>query len=118
MLLIIEKERTEIPQGPTKSRSALRNKALMRGSNKENDPKSIEAMDLTSSDYERIFKRWLITYISENLTLKMNEFDKSVFIIDSTEITERINPDIQGNMAKSLMFSGKMIANFFISHAR
>mmetsp|Transcript_21505 Transcript_21505/g.19072 ORF Transcript_21505/g.19072 Transcript_21505/m.19072 type:complete len:96 (+) Transcript_21505:200-487(+) len=85
----------------------------MRGTSKDTISKESDKIDLTNDHYEKIFKTWLKVYINENLMLKLSSTERKMFILDSKKISERISPDIQGNMTNSVMYSGERIMEHY-----
>ncbi|CAI2386463.1 unnamed protein product [Moneuplotes crassus] len=99
-----------------KSKSNHRRKGMLSKNNRENGDQPVEESKLDSEDYKNIFKKWLRHFVHEYVSLNLDEIQKEAFILENSQITERICPDIQGNMAKSIMQSSKCIFSNFMAN--
>jgi len=95
-----------------------RQESLMRGRNNENRANNSDEFIISSPMYKKIFQGWLRQFINKHLSLDLNSLEKKTFILDSHDISERISPDIQGRMTKSLIDSGEIIADHFVIGTR
>jgi len=92
------------------SNKGKRMNQMMNAVDKEN--KGFVPKTKNNDDYHMILKDWLREYIVNYLCLTFDKHDKNLFILNSKNITERISPDIQGLMTKSLMFSGTILHEY------
>ena len=66
-------------------------------------------MTKSESDYKTLLKSFLTSFVKNHLDLKLDILDKQLFILESGNVTSRISPDIQGNITKSVMYSGAIL---------
>ena len=66
-------------------------------------------MTKSESDYKTLLKSFLTSFVKNHLDLKLDILDKQLFILESENVTSRISPDIQGNITKSVMYSGAIL---------
>ncbi|CAI2386333.1 unnamed protein product [Moneuplotes crassus] len=96
-----------------KSKPSNRTKKLINSFSKDVFQKEDTEITLNSQDHEKIFKGWLKNYIFCYLNLDLSMIEKEAFILENSQMTARISPDIQGNMAKSIMDSADCIFTNF-----
>ena len=96
------------------SKISKRNERLLQQDAKDNVSKSKFTREKTKEDYKEICNRWIQRFVGEYLQFSYDQQEKYLFILDSSKISQRISPDIQGDMTKALMFSGENLLEYKI----
>lgn len=92
--------------------NSKRNDRLLQAKDVNKDGNSHEPRfrEKTQDDYRTILYEWLNSFVKNYLNLNPTKDERQLFVLNSKDISERISPDIQGKMTKSLMYSGDIIS--------
>lgn len=89
---------------------------------KESAENGIKEFINDSDTSSQILKEFMLNYIREHLEINLTKLDRQLFVLDTNiskdgnvktyEFTNRISPDIQGNITASVMNSGAILKKY------
>lgn len=91
--------------------AGLTSKAPLDNSTKDN-VKDSKIDNKSDDEYKHLFRVWLHKFIKDHLSIEIKDLERQLFVLDSKDISKMISPDIQGNMAHSLMHSGENLQEY------